>query len=136
MPTLSPLAVALQGIGFATHLTALQGLVAVEETVTPPFRGVVITRAYLEAMRARRLALAPKRREREKTKREADEELEEIERVQTAQAARAARLAAEAAAKRDAAALIGRLAANRGAAEVALLRRKRQQQLIALLATH
>lgn len=134
MPTLRPLAIALQGIGYGRHLTALQGLVAVEETAAPTFRGVVITRAYLEQMRARRLALAPKRRAREKTKREADEELEEFERVQTAQAERAARQVADAAQTQARAQVAAAEAAQAIARAAARARRRKQQQLVVLLA--
>jgi hypothetical protein len=131
---LSPLAIALQGIGYGSHLTAVQGLAAVEEAA-PARVNLVITRAWLEQMRARRLALAPKRIAREKTKRETEEELEEFERVQTAQAERAALIAAEVAAEREAQALMARLASERGAAETARRhRRRRQQQIIAALA--
>ena len=35
-PQLTPLAVALQGLGFGTHLTALQGILVVEPVLPPP----------------------------------------------------------------------------------------------------
>lgn len=134
---LTPLAIALQGIGYGAHLTAMQGLAATEEPPAPARVNLVITRAWLEQMRARRQALAPKRREREKTRREAEDELEEIQSTQAAQAARDARIAAEAAAEREAAAFIARLASARSAAEVAQRKRRRQQQqFVAILTTH
>lgn len=134
---LTPLAIALQGIGYGSHLTAVQGLAAAEEAA-PARVNLVITRAWLQQMRARRLALAPKARAREKTRRQVEEELEEVEQLQAAQAAHAARLrlaAEHQAAEREAQAVIARAQADAANAQRARAqRRRRQQQLVVLLA--
>lgn len=125
--TLSARHIAMQGIGASVLSLAMQGLIP----ATSGARGVVITAAYLERMRARRLALQPVARDRERERREAEEELEEIamaaEQAPTAEV-QAACLAAECAARE----FIARLVGGDSRAD----RRRRQQQLIVAMLTH
>lgn len=132
MFTLNPLAAALQGIGYGSLLTGLQGLWA--ETIIPPLQGAgpVITRAHLQRMRARREALrnqAPARDE--KTRRQLDEEADELERFKVGVAALQLATQQRAQAERQAAEQAH--AAIEQAQRKATRRRRQQQELLLLL---
>jgi len=130
MPALSPLAIALQGIGFGTHLTALQGLVAVEEAATTA-RPLVISAAWLKRMRERREALRTRPPARDsKTRKQIEEEADELERfkagVAALQMAAEQRAHAEIQAAEQAQAVIAQ-------AQRQARRRRHQQELLLLL---
>lgn len=128
------------GVTVGTPQAGVRGLLAFwfggassgDEVVVPVGGGPVFTRAWLERMRARRLALRATPTEREEDRRKREEELEELERLFAAQTAHTARLQHQAdLAAAEAAAAIAIAAAQASNTR----RRRRQQQLVVLLAT-